>query len=201
MPPVMPILQAGRRRASVSAWLGARVIALVVIAVSFSTPLVRAESSDDVELRIKAAFLYNFARFVEWPHSSQDSSQAPIIIAVLGRDPLLPVLESTVKGKSVNGHPLQVREFIAPGQVDCQILYVARSEEKRIKADLELVAGRPILIVSDSKSSLQHGVMIAFREVHESVRFEINREAAEHAGLKLSSQLLKVAIGGAEPGQ
>jgi hypothetical protein len=198
----MPNLQAGCRRVSGLARLGARArIALLILAFAFPAPRLRAEAADDVELRVKAAFLYNFARFVEWPTNPQESSQAPLVIAILGHDPLLPLLQSTVKGKSVNGHPLQVREFTTAEQIECHILYIAPSEDKRIKTDLQLVAGRPILIVSDSKSSLQHGGIIAFREIDDSVRFEINRQAAERAGLKLSSQLLKVAIAEGGPGQ
>jgi len=151
-----------------------------------------AYDNSDVETRVKVAFIYNFARFVEWP---AHAGSGPMRIGILGRGDLGAPLQEVIKGKSVNGRPIEVAQVNALTGADCcEILLIERSETKHLKEIAAALAEKPVLTVCDGGSCLRDGVMIAFQIVDESVRFQINREAAEHAGLKISSQLLKVAI-------
>lgn len=148
--------------------------------------------SAEVETRVKAAFIYNFARFVEWPSRS---SSGPVRIGVIGHGDLSGPLEEVVRGKSVGGRPIRVTPVENASEAElCEILLIERSESKRAGEIAQALAGKPVLTVSDDEGGSKEGIMIAFQLVDESVRFQINQVAAERAGLKISSQLLKVAI-------
>ena len=115
--------------------------------------------------------------------------------AVIGNNDLRSALEETVRGKTANGRRIQVRPVSALADSDhFQILLIERSESRKMREIAHSVAGKPVLTVCDFDSCLRDGGMIGFRVVDETVRFEVNLEAAERAGLKVSSQLLKVAL-------
>lgn len=148
--------------------------------------------SAEVETRVKAAFIYNFARFVEWPSRS---GGGPVRIGVMGHGDLSGPLEEVVRGKSVGGRPIRVTPVGNASEAElCEILLIERSESKRAGEIAQALAGKPVLTVSDDENGSKEGIMIAFQLVDESVRFQINQDVAERAGLKISSQLLKVAI-------
>jgi hypothetical protein len=155
-------------------------------------PVAGAGDNVEVEARLKAAFVYNFARFVEWPGNS---SAAPIRIRVLGHGDLASPLVDVVRGKSAGGHPIDVASISVMSSADCcEILLIERSESKHLKEIAASLAGKPVLTVCDGGSCYRDGAMIAFQIVDDTVRFQINQESAAHAGLRISSQLLKVAI-------
>jgi len=155
-----------------------------------------AGDSSDVEIRVKAAFIFNFARFVEWPPRS---GAGPVRIAILGRGDLERPLRDVIRGKTVNGRSIEVARIGAATDAGCcEILLIERSESRNVKDIVLALSGTPVLTVCDSENCFRDGAMVAFRIVEESVRFEINQEAAERTGLKISSQLLKVAVPGAE---
>lgn len=184
---------AARRRRFRGRW-HPLAIALVplIIAALFGREIAGATDSPDVETRVKAAFIYNFARFVDWPVRGVPG---PVRIGVLGRGDLVLPLEEVTRGKSANGRPIEVVHFNAAAEADrCEIVLVERSESKHLREIAQAFAGKPVLTVCDGGNCLREGMMIAFRVVDESVRFQINQEAAEHAGLRISSQLLKVAL-------
>jgi len=146
----------------------------------------------DVEAHVKAAYIYNFARFVEWPAGA---AAGPVRIGILGHGDLTSPLEEIVRGKSVGGRPIKVTPIATPGEAECcEILLIERSESKHEKEIAQALAGKPVLTVSDDENGSRDGVIIAFQLVDESVRFQINQDAAMRAGLRISSQLLKVAI-------
>jgi hypothetical protein len=185
-------------RRSLPEWAEWRIpgIALVwVLAAALSAPgAANAADSADVETRLKVAYIYNFARFVEWPVRA---APGPVRIGVLGHGDLGAPLEDVIRGKSANGRPIQVAHINSVAEVDCcEILLIERSEYKHVSEIVQALSGKPVLTVCDVGTCLRDGVMIAFQLVEESVRFQINQEAAEHAGLKISSQLLKVAVPG-----
>jgi hypothetical protein len=160
-----------------------------------------AQSADPSggEAQLKAAFVYNFARFVEWPPAA---GSGPVRIGVLGRGDLGAPLEEVVRGKSANGRLIEVERINALTQTDCcEILLIERSEMKHLKEIVASLSGKPVLTVCDGGSCFRDGAMIAFQIADESVRFQINNEAAEHGGLHISSQLLKVAISKGGPGK
>jgi hypothetical protein len=151
---------------------------------------------DHLEYRIKAAFLYNFARFVEWPTDRSTNEADPTLtIAVLGEDPFGPVLDATVEGKLVQGKKLRIKRFRSFAEVigRCDVLFISTSEKKSLPAILARLRGRSILAVGETEDFLDHGGMIEFQIRGGAVRFDVNLAAAEQAGLHLSSQLLKVA--------
>lgn len=161
----------------------------MLLCVSLSA---QAQDPSPSEYEVKAAFLYNFARFVEWPPQPQPPSS--FTICVLGTDPFGPVLDELIKGKSIQGMQLVARR---PQQVedagDCQILFISASEDARLGHILAVLHGRSVLTVGEAKRFAHRGGMINFRREGSKVRFEINPDAAGQAGLTISSQLLKLA--------
>ena len=177
-------------------WAVRRTLAIdlvLVLAACLCTPRnAMASGNADIEIQVKAAFIYNFARFVEWP---PQPASAPLRIGILGHGDLESPLEEIIRGKSANGRPVEVAHFNTPAEADgVEILLIERSESKHLKEIAQALAGKPVLTVCDGGNCLRDGGMIAFQIVQESVRFQINQEAAEHAGMRISSQLLKVAI-------
>jgi YfiR/HmsC-like len=151
----------------------------------------RAEA-EDIEVHIKAAYLLNFARFVEWPIAVPGTE--PVVIGILGHDSIAAALESTVRGKKINGRPIRIVEFPSSGRINrCDILFVPRSESKRARPALVDLVGKPVLVVGDARGFLNEGGTIEFQVVDDTLRFSINVRSADRAGLKISSELLGVA--------
>ncbi len=145
------------------------------------------------EYLIKAAILFNFAKFAAWPETAFSHPGAPLRICVLGDDPFGEALDS-LNGKLVRHRPLATKRIASvEGAPQCHILFVSASEESRIPAILDYVGKLPILTVADMSRFANSGGIIALKEVENRSRIEINLGAAEQAGLKLSSKLLRLA--------
>lgn len=154
---------------------------------------VRAQDIPQPEYPVKAAFLLNFAKFVEWPAPAFAQPDAPLVIGVIGDGPWGNAGE-VFTGKTVQGRPVVVEQVeLGPALKNCHVLFVAASEEKRARRILESLASASVLTVSDMDGFLERGGLIQFVTEHNKVRFEINRAAAQRAGLKVSAQLLKLA--------
>ncbi len=139
-----------------------------------------------LEYQVKAAFLLNFLKFVEWPASPHDS---PWVIGVLGRDPFGDLLDNTVRGKVVNGRPVEVRRYAKASDVkDCNILFLGRAEFERMGTPVQ--AG--LLTVGEAPGFLKSGGIINFYLEENRVHFEIRASAVHSMGLQVSSQLLKL---------
>jgi hypothetical protein len=161
----------------------------------------QAQENRPPDYRVKAAFLYNFGKFVEWPDAAFASTNAPLVIGVLGGDPFHGDCERIVGNKNINGHPVIVRQISHPvsaGQASgypdlksCHILFISASGSDNLPDILDALKGAKVLTVTDN---LDHfatsGVIINFVMENQSVRFEINDEAARRAGLRISSKLL-----------
>lgn len=162
-------------------------IGLFVICIS-ARPSVAAES----EYKVKAAMLYNFAKFVEWPANSFASDNR-IVYCVAGKSPLNgPMLQ--MQGKLVKGQTVFVRQIARPNDITgCQILFIPLSESSRLFAYLQQSDHHKILTVSDLEQFTESGGMIGFTEDDNKIRFEINRGAADKQGIKISSHLLSLA--------
>jgi hypothetical protein len=147
-----------------------------------------------LEQRVKAAFLYKFAGYVEWPEGSFSKSDTPITIAVMGDDALAAELNQLVVDRTVAGRPILVRKLkdIEPSGA-IHILFIGRGESARLNQVVKMLQPRPILIVTDSEGALTQGSVINFLLNDGHVRFEISLSSAEKRGLKLSSRLLAVA--------
>jgi hypothetical protein len=153
---------------------------------------VRAQGAGEYDL--KAAFLYNFAKFVDWPPSAYLEPNASFRICVLGKDPFGGSLQAAVSGEEIAGHKLTVvRTDSLAKPSGCQILFVSRSERDQTKEVLAAVRDSPVLTVGDSPGFLEQGGIINFLLEGTKVRFEINNEAAARSKLTISSKLLQLA--------
>lgn len=167
-----------------------RHLALILVLCAMTSAFARATP----EYQVKAAFLFNFSQFVSWPPRAFSSANAPIVIAVLGRDPFGTDLDAIVSGEHVDGHPLAVRRYSDVSEVEgCQILFIDRSESAQLPQILQALRGRAILTVSDIEGSAQSGVMIDLVTQSDHIRMHINLAAARASGLTVSSQLLRLA--------
>jgi len=166
---------------------------LIAVLVCSLAPGTQAQTA--TEYQVKAAFLFNFAKFVEWPPSSFSNASAPLRICVFGRDPFGQELRDMVDEKTVNGRKLEVDYMVDLRLAKtCHILFIASSQKARLKQILERLRGTAALTVSDSEGFAEQGGMINFVLDNDRVQFKVNRNAAHQAGLKISSKLLSVAI-------
>jgi hypothetical protein len=152
----------------------------------------RAAAVQSLEYRVKAAFLLNFTKFVEWPPASFPSETSPISICILGDDPFGGGLDQMVEGESVNAHKLTVRHVRElPASGSCHVLFVEKMEKDL--AETLAKAGPGVLTVGEGDSFLQNGGVIAFVIEGRRVRFDISENAATKAALKMNAKLLSVA--------
>jgi YfiR/HmsC-like len=166
--------------------IGVCVLALAMTAA--------AQSPRAPEYQVKAAFLYNFAKFVEWPSRSFAGPSTPFRICVLGHDPFGDALTSIVQGKSISSHPIVAMTLPSGAEIrPCHVLFLSHTDPEILKPALERMRGFPILTVGESADFVTLGGMINFVLEEDRVRFEINLGAAEQHHLKLSSKLLAVA--------
>lgn len=144
---------------------------------------------------MKAAYLYNFSRFIEWPTRSAAESREPFAICVLGKDPFGSVLDDTMSGQAGGAQSLVAKRLTNPQDaLACSILFVGESEEDHLKEILAVLGKASVLTVSDIPRFSERGGMIEFVLKGDRVRFEINLTNAVNAGLAVSSDLLKVAV-------
>lgn len=155
---------------------------------------VGAESPVSKEYQIKAAFLYNFTRFIEWPPASFSDATDPIVIGVLGYAPLSAELERIVQGRRVNGRAVVVKRVEALEETrSVHLLFMSTTEEARFAAVAAAIEGSPVLTVGESSLFSQAGGIISFVLEDDKVRFVINIASAERTGLHISAQLQKLA--------
>ncbi len=171
--------------------MGFRLLACLLVS-SLLGPHARAQSPG--EYQVKAVFLYNFAKFVEWPADSSANSHAPIVFGIVGEDPFGNLLEQTIKGKTVNGHELAVKRLKHAQEArGCQIVFIGSSERRRLKPILDELKGASVLTVGETEGFARLGGIINFTLEDNRVHFEVNVDAAERARLKISSRLLSLA--------
>ena len=146
------------------------------------------------EYQVKAFFLYNFARYVEWPPETFKAANDPIVICILGQNPFGGALEQAVAGKVLGARPFVVRQIseIPPGS-SCHILFVKSSERKRFRSMAGRLKGSAVLSVGETPGFIADGGVINFKLENGKVRFEIDIEAAGREHLRISSKLLSLA--------
>jgi hypothetical protein len=146
------------------------------------------------EFQVKAVFVYNFSRFVEWPPQTFTAPNEPFVIGILGSDPFGARLDEAVRGERIDQHPLVVRRFRDLGEIgDCRILYIDRSAGAQLQQVLAALDHHRTLTVADLDGSSERGVMIQFATENNRIRLRINVESARAAGLTISSKLLRSA--------
>lgn len=153
-----------------------------------------AQSSGPTEYQLKAAFLFNFAKFIDWPRSSFASAQAPFSICIYGDDPFGQAIDATLKGQLIRGRGVNIQRVRDPSQLrHCQVAFIASSERHHLPDVLQIVRGASVLLVGESPGFAANGGAIQFQMEDDRVRFSINPDAAERAGLRISSKLLSLA--------
>ena len=172
------------------------LIAMLLVA-GLALPMPRAVAADSgsaLEYKVKAGYLYNFARFVEWPASAFPSPSSPFIIGVIDGGEALPVLEKLFAGKEVAGHPVQVKAIPASTPMnDAHILLVTRAGGKTPEEIRTALGSAPTLLVGETDQFAERGGSIAFVHEDDSVRLTLCLEHAADSGLKISAKLSSVA--------
>ena len=165
----------------------------VLVWALFFVPCLQAQKSKPTDYQVKAVYLINFARFVEWP-DKLGMQQDSFTICVLGPDPFGRTLDTMLAGEKIAGRSAVAKRISAPqDSSDCRILFVSSSETGSINRMVEAANKQGVLTVSDMPHFANRGGMIQFVTDEKKVRFEVNLTAAQRAGLTLSSELLKVA--------
>jgi hypothetical protein len=172
----------------------ARILSLLLLLGSALQLYAQAPVQAFDEYQVKAAFLYNFAKFVEWPPGTFASSTDPIGICIVGQDPFGSALENTVQGKKVGDRIFAVRRLPDTQQASqCQILFIGAAEWKRTRALLEAVKSPGVLTVGETDDFTVLGGIIGFRLDGPRVRIKVDLQTAERARLRISSKLLSLA--------
>ncbi len=171
------------------------IVMIATCVVVSGVPSAHAEPGPPREYLIKAAFLYNFAKFVEWPAEALPDIGISITFGIVGDNPFGGAFES-MEGKTVKGRKVVIRQF--KGVQDLKfvhILFVSSSEKKRLPKIMKTIKDWNVLTVGDTEGFTEVGGIINLIIVRNKVRFEINAVNAEQARLKISSKLLKLARG------
>jgi hypothetical protein len=170
------------------------VFCIIIVGLVFSTVCFAAEPvSGD---HIKAGFLYKFLFFAEWPEEAFNTDEAPIMIGILGKDPFGDIFQK-IEGQDVEGRKLIIKRFnkdtSAEALRQCHLLFISPSLKAEIGKLLASLKGHPVITVSEVNKFTYLGGMINFVKKKNKVAFEVNRAAAERAGIKFRSRLLRVA--------
>jgi len=146
------------------------------------------------EASVKAVFLYNFTRFVEWPETAFASPDAPFVIGIIGPDPFGSALQEAVAGERVGGHPIRVHRYQLPAEArDCHLLYIVDRDPEKVREMLAQLPRRALLTVGESAQFARQGGMIRFLTRNNKIRLEINPATVRAAQLSISAKLLQVA--------
>jgi hypothetical protein len=170
--------------------------AVVLVLFFFLNPCnLRAQQTKAAEYAVKATYLYNFSRFIQWPADAAAVKGESFPICVFGEDPFGAVLDTIVSGETIKGKPVVAKRVTKlQDAAECRVLYISASEDARLKEILAGLEKTGLLTVSDIPQFSQRGGIIQFVIVANKVRFEVNLSSAQDAGLTLSSDLQKVAV-------
>lgn len=167
-------------------------LATAILLLSISRSVVQAQVLPEPQL--KAGFLLNFTKFVEWPPSAFRTPQSPMTICFLGDDPVGRFLDDAIKGQSVEGRSLTVRRVSqVPRDDSCQVAYLGGADRGKAEQVLDNIKGLPILTVGESSTGSDSGSVIVLLKEDNQIRFNINLDTADRSGLKISARLLRLA--------
>ncbi|UGQ45791.1 YfiR family protein [Massilia endophytica] len=163
---------------------------MLVLAI---VPALAPAQSGGLERQVKAAYLYKFSGFIEWPEGSFARPDSPLVIGIAGDDALAEQLERTVAGRSINGRPVQVQR-LKKGEPRAPLHILFLGADRAVAQDmLAQYKGQPVLTVSDREEVFGMGSVINFVVAEERLRFEVSLKAAASAGLRVSARMLAVA--------
>jgi YfiR/HmsC-like len=168
---------------------------LAWISLGAAPPAEPPLAAEHSEYEIESAMLYNFTKFVDWPEKALGESGVSAVIGVWGDDGLVPVLTAALGNKTVYGHPIVVRRLVSSAEVkSCTVLFVGASDRKEVLRIVQAAGNLPILTIGGIVQFSRLGGVIAFIREGNRIRFEINLDAADRAGLQVSSKLLRLAV-------
>ena len=168
-------------------------IRFLCISLGFMAKADATEDYASLEYKVKAAYLFHFAKFVEWPPNAFAGAKGPIVFGVVGKDPFGEILDETLKGKTAAEHPILIKRYKGAEDLEpCHILFVSASLDQDLKKVFEKLKDFPALTVGESENFAAKGGIIGFVLKEKKVRFEINVDGAKRSGLKVSSKLLQV---------
>lgn len=171
----------------------ALVATLLVMGCMALVPGICRAGAGDLEAKVKAAYIFNFTKFIDWPGEERVAGGEPIRICIVGNDPIRTLL-GELSNREAKGRPLKVMRIKDISALPpCHILFVSRSERPQLPLILERLQGMHVLTVSDMPQFAQQGGVISFVTENNRVKIEINQRAARQAGLKISAKLLEVA--------
>ena len=166
-------------------------VGLLLLALS---PPVRAQGGTNSEYRVKLAFLYNFAQFVQWPSDAFSSSGVPLILCVAGENPFQGEIEQSLRDRMVGGHPVELKRLLPDDNPRaCQIIFVRAAEMKIAPRIFASAKGSNTLTVGEAIGFAERGGVINLTREENRLRFEVNTNAAAQTHLKISSKLLALA--------
>jgi len=156
---------------------------------------VSAELTRPAEYELKAAFLYNFIKFTEWPAQALGKQEEPFVIGVLGKDPFGAALDKLIDGETIHNKSIVARRFpkMDEAAANSHVLFISSSEENNLLSILKVLDGQAVLTVSEIANFAQRGGVIDLKKENNRIVFEINLLAAKRAGLSMNAQLLKLA--------
>ncbi len=170
-----------------------RAVLAAVLIGAWAPPGAGQEAASRDEFELKAAFLFNFARFCDWPKEAFASPDAPFVIGVLGKDPFGKHIDA-LEGKKVKERRVAVKRLSRAEELgDCHIAFFGEMEEQAVRKGLDAIRKQPVLTVGDREGFAQDGGVVNFYLDERRVAFEVNVQAAERSGVKPRSQLLKLA--------
>lgn len=170
------------------------LVGMLAFVLLLNVQQTRAQNKPVLEYQVKAAFLYNFTRFISWPSSTFNSPTAPFIIGIIGNNPFGTYLEDIIDQEKVNDHPIIVQRYHDIKDINnCQILYISIGDDNKIKEVIASVAHKNVLTVSDAAKFANWGGIINFFKDDNKLRVQINTAAARAAGVEISSKLLKIS--------
>lgn len=176
------------------AGFGARLVAWSLLVALLSVGTARGDDTQLTESKLKAAFLFNFAKFVDWPPEAFADTNSPITIGILGDNPFGGNLEAIVRDKTINSRTIVVKAVSSvAGATNCQMLFIPASARSKVPEIISGLGKSSVLTIGDTDHFLETGGMINFVKEGNKVRFQINETAAKRAGLKISSKLLSLA--------
>lgn len=167
---------------------------LVLFVCLVSNQLTKGQGMSVPSYQVKAAFIYNFTRFVEWPEQSFKSDDEPFIIGVLGNTQLGHYLEEIIKGERLGSHPIIIHNYRHINEAyNCNILFINARDVSHLKSELAGLQESNILTVSDADNFLKYGGIVRFYTQDNKIRLQINVKSAQTAQLRISSKLLNIA--------
>jgi len=171
-----------------------RWLVLTGCAISLAPGAAPGQGAAPTESQVKAAFLYNFANFVEWPEADNGASTSSVVFCVIGETPVAADLDAALRGRKIHNREPEVRRFRSLRELGgCQVLFVSAEEGPRLRQILGATEGLAMLTVGETERFAKMGGMVNFYTEESRVRFEINVEETREVGLSVSSRLLRLA--------